>query len=182
MELVFLLEEQSAKDFLMSLLPKIIPSIEPIYLVHNGKGDLQKSIPIKLKGWKKPDTVFIILHDQDSNDCEKLKKKLQELCEPYSQRKYYICIACQELEAWYFGDWDAIEKVFPIAASHRNKTRYRKSDEITKPSKELDRITKNFSKIKAAKEIAQHFNLEHNQSPSFQYTLRKIQEATDYLV
>ena len=53
MELVFLLEEQSAKDFLMSLLPKIIPSIEPIYLVHNGKGDLQKSIPIKLKRLEK---------------------------------------------------------------------------------------------------------------------------------
>ena len=61
--------------------------------------------PLNCKGWKKPDTVFIILHDQDSNDCEKLKKELQELCEPYSQRKYYICIAprIRSLVFWRLG-------------------------------------------------------------------------------
>ena len=48
MKLVFLLEEQSMKTFLDGILPRILPpDVTFITVPHEGKTDLQKSIPIK---------------------------------------------------------------------------------------------------------------------------------------
>ena len=68
-ELVFLLEETSMKQLLDVFLPKILPvDIAFRTIPHNGKSDLEKSIPIKLRAWK-GDVSFVVLHDKDSNDC-----------------------------------------------------------------------------------------------------------------
>ena len=77
MNIVFLLEEKSMKALLDIVLPRILPPDVDFYTVpHEGKSDLQKSIPHKLKAWNIPDTKFVIVQDQDSNDCRKLKQKL----------------------------------------------------------------------------------------------------------
>jgi hypothetical protein len=71
-DIVFLLEESSIENVLEELLPKLIPpEIRYKCISHQGKQDLAKSIPIKLKAFKKssPNTKFIIVHDQDSHDC-----------------------------------------------------------------------------------------------------------------
>ena len=81
--LVFILEEESARHVLKELLPRILsglPSVDYKLIPHQGKGDLHKSIPIKIRAWRAPNTFFIILHDQDSHDCRKLKQKLKQLC------------------------------------------------------------------------------------------------------
>lgn len=53
-ELIFLLEEPSMKATLENLLPKIIPpEINYKCIAHEGKQDLEKSIPRKLKAWNK---------------------------------------------------------------------------------------------------------------------------------
>jgi len=128
-QLVFMLEEESAGHVLKRLLPRILPqyvlhihmppqdfiTVEPesqshpqcvltcILIPHNGRGDLRKSIPIKLERWRLSDTLFIILHDQDNHpDCRDLKADLQHLCRNSTQRPL-IRIVCRELEAWYCG-------------------------------------------------------------------------------
>lgn len=59
MKLVFLLEEQSMKTFLDGILPRILPpDVTFITVPHEGKTDLQKSIPIKLRAWKQPDAII----------------------------------------------------------------------------------------------------------------------------
>ena len=143
--LVFMLEEESAKHLLKVLLPGILPECIKYQLIpHQGKGDLQKSIPIKLKAWRAPNTFFVILHDLDNHsDCKALKQDLQNLCVS-SHHTPLIRIVCQELEAWYCGDLDAVEKAFPRfkAGQYKRKAKFRDPDAIVKPSKHLEKIVK----------------------------------------
>jgi len=80
MRIIFLVEERSMKELLEILLPKILPDNMANFLIipHNGKGDLAASIPRKLQAWQNLDDKFVIVHDQDSNDCKKLKEGLLE--------------------------------------------------------------------------------------------------------
>ena len=95
MKLVFLLEEESMKHFLDGILPKILPpDVGFITVPHEGKSDLQKSVPIKLRAWKEPGVKFVIVQDQDTGDCRELKRKLVELCGDTTQ-EVLIRIACQ---------------------------------------------------------------------------------------
>jgi hypothetical protein len=55
--LVFLLEERSMQAFLAGFLPRILPDGVGFQLVpHEGKTDLERSIPRKLRGWRTPET------------------------------------------------------------------------------------------------------------------------------
>jgi len=108
--LEFLLEEISMKNVLQILLPKILPpgyEYESNYFLrpHEGKSDLQKSIPNKIKAFSNfpGPVIFIILHDQDSNDCIKLKNELTRLFKSERKFSYLIRIVCRELESWYLG-------------------------------------------------------------------------------
>lgn len=105
MKLVFLLEEESMKHFLDGILPKILPpDVGFITVPHEGKSDLQKSVPIKLRAWKEPGVKFVIVQDQDTGDCRELKRKLVELCGDTTQ-EVLIRIACHELEAGISEIW-----------------------------------------------------------------------------
>ena len=185
-KLVFMLEEKSAKHFLDALLPGLLPKAVKFRCIpHEGKSDLQRSIPIKLKAWRNTPgikTVFIILHDQDNHDCIALKNRLRQLCAP-SNRHPLICIVCRELEAWYFGDLDAVQKVFPQFSANRykNKAKFRNPDAITKPGKELEKIIPSFSKPHAAKEIPKHMDIRNNTSASFHHTISGIRKLTGCL-
>ena len=80
-QLVFLLEEESMKALLDFLLPQILPQgINFICIPHEGKQDLEKSIPRKLRAWQTPDTFFVIVRDKDHADCLEVKKRLVKLC------------------------------------------------------------------------------------------------------
>ena len=112
MRFVFMVEEPSMKALLEILLPRILPdNVEPLIISHSGKSDLKKSIPIKLRAWQSLDDKFIILHDQDSNDCMQLKADLLSLCKN-SRNQCIVRIVCIELEAWYFGDLKAVSLAY----------------------------------------------------------------------
>ncbi|MDR1306402.1 MAG: DUF4276 family protein, partial [Treponema sp.] len=110
-KIVFLLEEPSAKEVLLVLLPQIIPLEKVAFqcLPHEGKSALQKSIPRKIRAWNEPDVHFVILHDQDSADCVALKKELCKLAENDNHPDTLVRIACSELESWFLGDLSAVE-------------------------------------------------------------------------
>lgn len=113
MKLVFLLEEPSMKYLLDELLPRILPKdIDFQTIPHNGKRDLEKSIPRKLRGWNEPgDIRFVILHDQDTKDCIALKQELLQLCS-VTDKPVLVRISCQEMESWYFGDVNALASAY----------------------------------------------------------------------
>jgi len=78
--LVCFLEERSADAMVQTIFPKILP--ENIFLeksiIFEGKQDLEKNITKKLKFWRKPNTLFLIFRDQDSEDCQIVKNRLLE--------------------------------------------------------------------------------------------------------
>ena len=172
----FLLEEPSMVNYLEQILPKILPEgfvlNENCFLrPHNGKSDLLKSIPQKVKAFSKLTHEayrIVIVHDQDSNDCKHLKQKLATLCIQNGDCPTLIRIACRELEAWYLGDMDAIQKVYPSfkADQYRNKAKFRDPDTCN-PSDELKKLIPSFQKGYASKEISKYISIENNRSASF---------------
>ncbi len=180
MTIVFLLEEKSMKYFLDGILPRILPEgVAYRTIPHEGKSDLQKSIPIKLRGWTQPDTKFVVVQDQDTNDCYDLKQKLQNICAPY-QKEVLIRIACHELESWYFGDLDAVSEAYGKDLRNlKNKRAYRVPDAIVYPKEELRRILPVHQQISGAKKIAPYIDIDGNRSVSFQMFVKGVRRLCE---
>ena len=172
MKLVFLLEEPSMKYLLDELLPRILPKdIDFQTIPHNGKRDLEKSIPRKLRGWNEPgDIRFVILHDQDTKDCIALKQELLQLCS-VTDKPVLVRISCQEMESWYFGDVNALASAYnnPKLKEISQKKKFRIPDAIPSPKEELYRLIPEHQQIAGAKLVAPHMNIANNTSVSFNY-------------
>lgn len=179
MKLIFLLEEQSMKYFLDGLLPRILPeNIQFLTIPHEGKSDLKKSLAAKLRGWNEPNVKFVIVQDQDSNDCKKLKEELFELCKN-SGKEALIRIACHELEAWYFGDMNALSKAYGEDLSvAKRKSKYRVPDAIVNPKAELRRLLPEHQQIAGARRIAPIIDIDNNSSVSFQVFVKGVRKFT----
>ena len=123
MKLIFMLEELSMKELLDRILPRILPEgVDFQTIPHAGKRDLELSLPRKLRAWNEPDVAFVVVHDQDSNDCVELKRELQGIC-AMSGRQVLIRIACRELEAWYWGDLAAVSEAYGVDLRHLSQKR-----------------------------------------------------------
>ena len=169
--LVFLLEEESAKEFLSNLLPRISKNATYRYIAFEGKTDLENNIEKKLRGYNVPNSYFIILRDQDSGDCYEIKKELIQKCSNAFKPDALIRIACTELESWFFGDLEGVEKALELNNLKKMKysSKYRNPDIIVKPSYELEKITKyRYQKVSGSREIGKYINIENNSSKSFQ--------------
>ena len=107
--LVFMVEERSMAALLEGVLPRIVPTSVAYQVVpHEGKSDLKKSLPRKLTAWGVPGARFVVLIDQDSNNCKKLKAELRALCDGTEAEPPLIRIVCRSLESWVIGDLDAV--------------------------------------------------------------------------
>ncbi len=180
----FLLEESSMENLLSIILPKILPkgyelNINCFLRPHQGKSDLKKSIPKKIRAFSKFSTPskVIIIQDQDSNDCIKLKDSLIKLCRTNGTCPILIRISCRELENWYLGDMDAIEKVYPKfkAKSYKYRAKFRNVDNCF-GSYELEKIIKEFQKGYASKNIPLYMNLAANKSTSFKQLISGLEK------
>ena len=169
-QLVFLLEEESMKALLDVLLPQILPGgINFICIPHEGKQDLEKSIPRKLRAWQTPDTTFVIVRDKDNADCIEIKKHLVDLCAQAGHSDSLVRIACHELESWFLVDLAAVEKAFNIkklAEQQRNR-KYKEPDKLSNASEELEKLVKGYRKVSGAKKIAAYMTIDQNYSHSF---------------
>jgi hypothetical protein len=176
MRLIFLLEERSAKVFLDALLPRILPTgTEFLTIPHEGKQDLRRSIPRKLKAWQRPEDRFIVVHDQDSSDCRALKAELQLLCLSAGRSDVKIRIACRELEAWYLGDLASVDRTYGSQLQRRQDSRlFRNPDATVNPSQELAHRIPTFSKTDAARRLGRIIDLENNGSSSFRLLLETV--------
>lgn len=181
MKLIFLLEEPSMKYLLDELLPRILPPDVTFQTIpHHGKRDLEKSIPRKLRGWKEPgDIRFVILHDQDMKDCIALKQELLQLC-AVTDRACLVRIACQEMEASYFGDIEALCSAYkrPKLKDMIGKKKFRVPDTIPDPKGELYKLIPEHQQISGAKRVAPYMDIERNTSVSFQQFVHGVRRMT----
>lgn len=161
------------KVLLDGLLPRFFPDLQFYCVPHEGKNDLEKSIPRKLRSWREPGVRFIIVRDNDGGDCTALKAKLRTLCNEGGRPEVLIRIPCQELEAWYIGDPVALAQAFDDASLQEisNRARYRDPDAVVQPSRDMESLVPSFQKISGARLMAQHLSREGNTSRSFQVFL-----------
>lgn len=187
-ELVFLLEEESAKAMLESLLPRILHSdIRPRYIPFEGKQDLERQMVKRLRGYVNPHARFVVLRDQDSApDCKKLKAELVERCQEAGQaEKSVVRIACKELESFYLADLCAVEQAlgFNKLARHQGSAKFRNPDRLGSPSKELATLTGGeYQKVSGSRAIGRFLDPDNERSPSFKNFIKGIRRLEDELL
>ena len=176
--IVFFLEEPSAREMLEGVLPRILPAnIQIRYLLFQGKQDLEKNLKKRLRGWRLPDSVFVVIRDQDSGDCKAIKTNLTNLCLEARREGVLVRIACRELESFYLGDLTAVEKGLGIRGlgKQQQKRKFRNPDALHHPAEELYRLTGNiYDKVVGSRAIAPYLNLDTNCSKSFRVLLSGI--------
>jgi len=182
MNLVFFVEDQSTKAMLNGLLPRLLPKAIKTYIIaFEGKSDLENQLPVKLRGWRIPDSEFIVIRDQDSGNCVNVKNKLASICMDAGKTNTLVRIACHELESWYLGDLLAVELglQIPDLSSHQNKAKYRRPDALNNAKDELIHLTKSrYQEVGGSRSIGHHLRLDSsNASQSFQILLSGIRRV-----
>lgn len=197
--LELLVEERSMKAFLDVLLPRLLP--DRTFLVHafEGKQDLLKNLLPRLQTYEKwlpSDCRLFVMIDQNGGDCRKLKAQLEEAAQESRlvtrtrgvgfSWQVVNRIVIQELEAWYFGDWEAVCTAYPrLNPGLSRQARYRDPDRIQGTWEAFEQILRRsgyfkngLRKIEAAQAVATHFNPARNRSRSFKVFLEAVYEAT----
>lgn len=187
--LEILVEEPSMEMFLRVILPKILGDITFKVYPFLCKEDLLKRLCGRLKGyasWIPDEWRILVIVDRDDDDCFELKDKLERMASEASLvtraqahgNPYTVInrIAIEELESWYFGDWEAVRAVFPkVPAALTSKAKYRDPDAIKGGTWEaFERVLQEYGyfksglrKIEAARDIGPRMVPERNRSNSF---------------
>lgn len=187
-ELVFLLEEESAKAMLEALLPRMLaPEITPRYIPFEGKQDLEKRMVLKMKRYINPHARFIVMRDQDNApDCHVTKRALLERCaEAGRQGVSLVRIACRELENFYLADLAAVESALGIKglAKQQGSAKFRNPDYLQNSSKELIELTKRtYQKVDGSRSIGQYLDISNERSVSFKNLIVGIKRMEQELL
>ncbi|MDQ7784852.1 MAG: DUF4276 family protein [Desulfomonilaceae bacterium] len=205
MDLEFFVEEPSAEAALKAILPKMLPNYVR-FDVHafRGKTDMLEKLPSRLKGmrWRFQESKFgiVVLIDEDRQNCREVKQTLEDSAvaagltsksSVMSGDKYQVLnrVAVEELEAWFFGDAQALHKAYPrVPVSVGDRAAYRNPDSIKGGTWEaLEKLLRNhgyhrggLNKIEAAGAIAVHMHPDRNRSKSFQVFRDGLREFIGY--
>lgn len=174
---VFFLEEPSAQDFLEGYLERFqLTEVALHFQVFEGKQDLEKQLERRIKHWRLPNSRFLVMRDQDSGDCVRIKEKLRGLCTSAGREEAVIRIACRELESFFVGDWAAVAMAFekPSLVSRARTAKFRIPDSLGSPSRELKNALSTYSKRDGARRISRNLDPNRNQSVSFQVLHRTL--------
>lgn len=187
-ELVFLLEEESAKAMLEGLLPRILnPEIKPRLLAFEGKQDLEKQMVRKMRSYINPHARFIVMRDQDATpDCRVVKETLLARCaEAGRQNIALVRIACRELESFYLADLAAVETGLGMngLAKQQGIAKFRNPDIMQNPSKELIALTRHrYQKVSGSRILGQHLDFGNERSSSFKNLITGIKRMEQELL
>jgi len=191
MHIEFLVEELSAEAALHNLVPKICgEGISFDVHAFRSKSDLLKNLPKRLKGYSNflpPDWRIVVMIDENREDCISLKENLDKAAEDVgftvksrahiSKFQVLNRLVVEELEAWFFGDVEAIHLAYKkVPSTLGTKSAYRDPDAIKGGTweameRELQRagyFKSGLAKIKAAREISANMVPSRNRSRSFQ--------------
>lgn len=159
-----------------------MPDVAVHYVVFQGKSDLEKQLVRKLRLWQRPDSVFVVMRDQDSGDCQNIKMRLADLCRQAGKCQALVRVACHELESFYLGDLTAVERAFNVKglSAKQAQSQYRDPDKLGNPAEILGRLTNGrYQKIAGSRAIGMHLSLENNCSRSFTVLLSGIKKVLE---
>lgn len=193
-----LVEEPSAEAALRTLLPRMLGEATFEVYPHTCKDELLGRLPERLRGyapWLPNNWRVVVIVDRDDDDCVVLKQRLESIAhaaglstrargQPFAVVNR---LAIEELEAWYFGDWEAVRAAYPrVNRNVPSQARYRAPDEIKGGTWEaFERALKGagyfktgLRKIEAARAVAAHMDPSRNTSPSF----RALRDSLAHMV
>ena len=184
MILVFYLEGRSDREFLKNFLPRKFPkikdnSVEVRYIIFEGKIGMNQYLKKKLQSYRDSrKSHFIILRDQDSENCIKVKEVLTQICQSAGKTNFSIRIACRELENWYIGNLAAIGKIYniPNLEKQQNKNKYRNPDNLSGYREILECTKQQYQKIDGSRKLGANLNLDNNCSHSFKIFCEGIEK------
>ena len=199
--LEFLIEEPSMEAFLQGLLPRVLPEGCTFECrVFQGKQDLLRKLESRLRGyrrWIPNECRLVVAVDRDDNDCHELKTRLEQAAADVDLLtrsrarggpwQVVNRIAIEELEAWYFGDWEAVRQAYPrVSPNVPQQAGYRNPDAVQGGTWEaFERILKKgghfrngLRKTEAARAIAPYIDPARNRSRSFTAFRDALAEAT----
>ena len=186
--------------FLRALLPRLLPR-DRTFEVHafQCKSDLLGKLEARLRGyaaWLPADWRIVVVVDRDDDDCRDLKRQLEAVSERAGLRRRTRAgnaqwqlvnrIAIEELEAWYFGDWEAVHAAFPrVPVTVPQRRGFRDPDAIAGGTWEaFERVLQRhgyfkggLNKIDAARAIGAHIAPERARSHSFAVFCEAIAES-----
>lgn len=168
--IVFFLEEPSAREMLKGLLPRLLPAgVTAQYVVFQGKQDLEKRLPLRLRSWLDPNAKFVVMRDQDNGDCAQIEKNLINKCKSAGKPDALVRIACRELESFFLGDLKAVaNSIGPYKIINlQEKSKYRDPDRLANPSEELKKIAPKYQKVAGSRDIGPLLDISSNKSKSF---------------
>ena len=199
MHIEFLLEEESCAEALKLVVPRIIGSRESFAThVFQGEVDLLNCLPSRLRGyskWLPADWRIVVLVDRDRDDCLELKEELQRTAQDAGlttrgrgggrgRLQVLNRIAVEELEAWFFGDVEAITAAYArVPKTLAEKRGFRNPDGISGTWEALERVLKKagyyavgMPKIEVARNIGRHLRPDRNRSASFRVLCAGLRE------
>ena len=203
--LELLVEEPSMEAFLEAALPRLLPA-DCTFAIHafRSKHDLLRKLSGRLRGYRRTlldDWRVIVMIDRDNKNCREVKANLEKESRQAGLITRAISddiawqvvnrVVIEELEAWYFGDWEAVRQAFPQVSPHTpNQSKYRDPDAIRGGTWEaFERVlqaggyySQGLAKIDAAKKIGPFIDPDRNRSHSFKKFYEAIIEASACLV
>lgn len=186
--------------FLRALLPRLLPE-DRTFEVHpfQGKDDLLGKLEARLRGyaaWLPEDWRIVVVVDRDDDDCRDLKQRLEAIAQRAGLRSRTRAgglswqlvnrIAIEELEAWYFADWEAVRVAYPrMPADISHRRGFRDLDAITGGTWEaFERMMQGhgyfkggLAKIEAARAIGACVDPSRSRSRSFAMFQKALAEA-----
>jgi len=194
-----LVEEPSMEAALLALLPKLLGAISFQIHAFQCKQELLRHLPARLRAyrsWLPQDWRILVLVDRDSEQCHAVKQSLEDMARgadlvtrsAAAGGPYVVLnrLAIEELEAWYFGDWQAVRAAYPrVIATIPAKQGYRNPDAIRGTWQAFERILRRsgyfrggLRKVEAARSIARHMDPSRNTSYSFRIFANAVTEMT----
>lgn len=197
----FIVEEPSMEAFLRAVLPKLLRNQHFNIYPFQDKGQLLARLPSRLQGyarWLPEDHRIVVLVDRDDDACDQLKIQLEQMAQEAglftrsrrNNNQFTVVnrIAVEELEAWYFGDWEAVQAAYPrIPMTIPQQAAYRDPDAIRGGTWErfqqvMQRagyFKSGLRKIEAAQSIGNFIDPNRNRSHSFQVLCDVLKEMAD---
>ncbi len=189
---------------LRALLPRILGSIRFDVFPFQCKDELLKRLPERMRGyanrmrrdsWFRDHVRIVVIVDRDDERCEDLRRRLDAIAtaagltvRPSSGAAGWQVVnrlAIEELEAWYFGDWEAVKAAYPrVPATIPARARFRDPDAVAGGTWEaFERVLRQagyfqtgLRKVEAARAIAGSMDPARNTSRSFQKLHRVLRE------
>ena len=175
--LVFITEEQSKVTFLQGLPPRV-PEIQDVpreFQTAEGYPDIRYLVRRVTRDWRDHNMRFIVLCDQDSQNCIERKTALMEQVAGHRRQQTLVRVVCRELESWYLGDPESVQELnIRIGRSQEHLSMILEPDALGNPSEIITRATR-LRKRQLAQAIGPVLDYTNSRSQSLQVFLSGLQ-------